>query len=452
MRSKLSRGLSVALLSGLLFSTGCSGQSPQGKGGPAGPPQGPPPQVEVAVVERRNVDATDQMVADIKAVETADIRSRVEGTLVDYTFREGSQVAKGQVLFQLDARPYQADVAAAQAQVSQAEGRQAQAEAGLSQARAALERARNQVNRLQVDAEVEEAKANLDAAEREVRRFRPLVDQGAVPQQRYDQVVDERDVAESRYLAVKARQKNTSVGDRADVDEASANVEAAQADVTAARAAVQNAVAALRAAELNLDYTTIRAPFSGVIGTLGVDPGSLVIPGQTRLATLSKNDTVYADFQVSEATYLKLAQGQGFDQAPFRMVLADDSTYQHPGSFVLVDRGVTGTTGTVTVRAKFPNPERLLKPGGFGRITMQTATLSQALVIPQKALTQLQSLDAVFVVKDDKTVEQRTITLGERLAEDVVVVKGLTAGERVVTEGLQKIRPGVTVEVAGKVS
>lgn len=432
----------------LVGMSGCGGN----KQGPGAPPAPPPPLVKVATAEIKSVDSSRHLVAELKAPEAADIRSRVEGYLLSHSFREGSPVVAGQVLFQLDPRPYEASLAAARAQVAQAEGRLQQSNATLVQRQASEERARQQVTVLQVDAELEEARANLRATEREVERFKPLVENGAVPPQRYDEVVDRHKVALSRYESVQARLRNTKVGERADVRESGANVEAAQADVRAAQASLQAARAQLQAAQLNLNYTTIRAPFSGVIGTLGVDVGSLIIPGQTRLATLSKNDPIYADFPVDEAAYLKLASGPGFDQAPFELVLANEQAYPHKGRFVLVDRSINQQTGTITVRAAFPNPNHLLKPGGFGRVKMQTDTLQNAVVIPQKALTNFQSLDAVYVLKDDMTVEQRRVTLGEKLDGEVVVLEGVNAGERVVTEGLQKIRPGATVSLEDKVS
>lgn len=432
----------------LMGMSGCGGN----KQGPAAPPAPPPPLVKVATAEIKSVDSSRHLVAELKAPEAADIRSRVEGYLMSHNFREGSPVVAGQVLFQLDPRPYEASLAAARAQVAQAEGRLQQSNATLVQRQASEERARQQVTVLQVDAELEEARANLRATEREVERFKPLVENGAVPPQRYDEVVDRHKVALSRYESVQARLRNTKVGERADVRESGANVEAAQADVRAAQASLQAARAQLQAARLNLNYTTIRAPFSGVIGTLGVDVGSLIIPGQTRLATLSKNDPIYADFPVDEAAYLKLASGPGFDQAPFELVLANEQPYPHKGRFVLVDRSINQQTGTITVRAAFPNPGHLLKPGGFGRVKMQTDTLQNAVVIPQKALTNFQSLDAVYVLKDDMTVEQRMVKVGEKLDGEVVVLEGVNAGERVVTEGLQKIRPGATVSLEDQVS
>ncbi|HIB67444.1 MAG TPA: efflux RND transporter periplasmic adaptor subunit, partial [Phycisphaerales bacterium] len=346
----------VALLLIGVFA-GCANQKPAQA--PSGGEQ-PPTEVVTGTVKQKPVEVHAEYPAQLKAVETADIRSRVEGVLLNYTFQEGGVVLKDQVLFQIDPRPYEAEVATARGELSQANGRLVAARGRLAQSRAQLKRAQTQVNLEQVDAEVARAKANLEAARREVERYRPLVAQGAIPGQRFDEVKDRFDVAQAEYENVAARKKNTRVSDRADVGVAEADVQSAQAEVVAAQAAAQTAQARLQKAELNLSYCVIRAPFSGVVGTLGVDPGSLVIPGQTRLATLSRNATLYADFPVSETEYLKLSRDNRFQNNSYSLTLADGTEYQEPGKFVLVDRELNQDTGTLTVRAKFPNPEGLL--------------------------------------------------------------------------------------------
>ena len=436
--------VTLLLLAGVL--AGCSTDGPV-QAQPSG--QQPPTEVVTGTVQRKPVQVHAEYPAQLKALETADIRSRVEGTLLNYTFREGGVVLKGQVLFQIDPRPYEATVATARGQLSQANGRLISSQGRLAQARAQLRRAQTQVNLEQVNDEVARSKANLEAARREVERYRPLVGQGAIPGQRFDEVKDQYEVARAEYETVTARYKNTRVSDRAEVGVAQADVQSAQADVIAAQAAVQTAQAELQAAELNLSYCVIRAPFGGVIGTLGVDPGSLIIPGQTRLATLSRNAAIYADFPVSETEYLKLSRDDRFQDNNYTLRLADGTEYPETGEFVLVDRELNQDTGTLTVRARFPNASGLLKPGGFGRVQMLTEELADAVVIPQKALTSLQSLDAVFVVGPDNKVEQRQITLGPRLEDEIVVTEGLKPGEKLVVEGLQKVRPGVTVKDSG---
>jgi membrane fusion protein (multidrug efflux system) len=296
------------------------------------------------------------------------------------------------------------------------------------------------------------AQATLDAAEREVKRYEPLKAQGAIPGQQYDQAVDRRDVAKAERDAVQAQFANTKVSDvadvgvaRADVESAQANVQSAQASVLAAQAEVKTARDALDKAKLYLSYTTIRAPFTGVIGRLNLDQGTMIVQGNAVLATLSTTDPIYADFQIPEEEYLRLAQSTGFASAPFGLKLSNGKVFSEDGEFVLVERNVDSKTGTVLLRTRFHNPQALLKPGGFGRVTMKQEQIADALVIPQRAVVSNQSLNSVYVVNADNTVAQKTVKLGEAVKSDFIVTEGLKEGEKVVVDGLQKVRPGATV-------
>lgn len=440
----------------LLLVGGCSDRSSTPAGGGAAPP---PPTVEFAQVKRESVSVYHEYTAELKPVKTVDIRTRVGGTMESAHFVEGSVVQEGQVLFQIDPQPYYADIreaegalARAEAVVAQSKGQVAQAQGALGQAQARLTRARTQVNLQESRAELMRAQATLDAAEREVKRYEPLKTQGAIPGQQYDQAVDRRDVAKAERDAVKAQLANTRVADvadvgvaEADVKSARANVQSAQASVLAAEAEAQTARDNLDKAKLYLSYTTIRAPFTGAIGRLNLDPGTMVVQGNAVLATLSASDPIYADFQIPEEEYLRLAQSSGFDSAPFGLKLSNDTEYSEEGEFVLLERNVDSNTGTVLVRTRFRNGDSLLKPGGFGRITMRQEQLDDALTIPQEAVVSNQNLSSVFVVNDDNTVAQRTIKLGNAVKSDFIVTDGLKEGERVVVDGLQKVRPGATV-------
>ena len=438
---------------------GCSKGESNGPGAGPGGAAPPPPSVEVATVGKEAVDILRDYTAELKAAETVEIRTRVGGTLESVHFAEGSMVQQGQVLFQIDPAPYYADIKAAeatlskaQAGVAQAEGQVAQARGALMQSRANLQKALTQVNLQESKAALVRAEATLQAAEREVRRYRPLHEQGAVPEQRYDQAVDQRDVAKAERDAVKAELTNTGVSDqadvgvaRADVASAEANVQSALAAVTAAKAEVQSASNALDTAQLYLEYTTIRAPFTGFIGRLNLDRGTMIVQGNAVLATLSSANPIFVDFAIPEIEYLDLKQRGGFDQAPFTIVLSSGNTYPMPGEFVLTEPNIDAETGTLVVRTRFENPEYLLKPGGYGRISMMSRQLSEALTIPQRAVFSNQSLSSVYVVKADNTVEQRNVILGDRVQDDYVVTEGLQEGETIIVDGLQKVRAGITV-------
>ena len=438
---------------------GCTKGEASGPGAEPGAAAPPPPTVEVSTVKKESVAILRDYTAELKAAETVEIRTRVGGALESVHFAEGSMVEQGQVLFQIDPAPYYADIKAAeatlskaQAGVAQAQGQVAQARGALMQSRAHLQKALSQVNLQESKAALVRAEANLQAAEREVRRYRPLHEQGAVPGQRYDQAVDQRDVAKAERDAVKAELTNTGVSDRADlgvaradVASAEANVQSAEAAVTAARAEVESASNALDTARLYLEYTTIKAPFRGFIGRLNLNRGTMIVQGNAVLATLSSVNPIYVDFAIPEVEYLNLKQGGGFDKAPFTLTLSSGEAYEKQGEFVLTERNIDTATGTLMLRTRFENPDFLLKPGGFGRISMRNQELSDALTIPQRAVVSNQSLSSVYVVNSDNSIEQRTVELGARVRDAYVVTAGLKEGETIIVDGLQKVRPGITV-------
>ncbi len=429
-----------------LILAGCSGaETPEQPNPMAGMP---PPEVEVTKVLPRPVELYSEATAEFRALDSTEIRARVEGHLLSRHFQEGSRVEQGQLLFQLDPRPYEASVAAARARVGQARGSLARAEGAIAQAQAQLERARTRVDLEQVTAQLARAQASYDAAQREAERYRPLFQEGAVASQRYDQARDQAAIAKAELDALQAQLQNTRVADRADVRVAEANLRAAEAERTAASAAVDTALSELQATELNLSYTSVRAPFTGIIGPANLDPGGLVVPGQTLLATLSHSDPIYADFQLSELDYLELGQ-DWLRESTYSLQLANSQEYPHPGAFVLIDREIQQESGTVMVRTRFPNPENLLKPGGFGRLTLRKAQYNEALVVPDQALTTMMSRTAVYVIDDQNVAQLVPIETEGRVAEGVVVSSGLTGGERVVVRGLQRVQPGIEVTPVG---
>lgn len=449
----------LPLLAALILS-GCGGNNPQAPGAAGGPGAAPPPpSVQVAKVKKDSVSIFNDYSATLKAVETVEIRTRVSGTLESVHFAEGSMVQAGQTLFQIDPAPFIKEVKAAEANlvraeagVSQAQGNVSQARAALGQAQARLQKALSQVNLQKSQADLARAKANLDAAEREVQRYAPLKAQGAVPGQQYDRAVDARNVARAEYEAVRAQVQNTRVDDQADVGVARADVAAAQANLETAQAGVQASLAEVAAARnaideanLQLSYTTITAPFTGFISRIRLDRGTMIVQGNAVLANLSSADPIYADFSISEPEYLSLKEGPGFSTAPLTLTLSNGQVYPQKGEFVMSENQLDPATGTLILRARFDNPNYLLKPGGFARVKMKEQEVADALVIPQKAIFANQSLSSVYVVKADNTVDSRAVKLGAQVKDMVVVTEGLKEGESIVVDGLQKVRPGATV-------
>jgi membrane fusion protein (multidrug efflux system) len=230
--------------------------------------------------------------------------------------------------------------------------------------------------------------------------------------------------------------------------------ETAVAVQQAMEAAVEAARASARGAEIDLGYTRVLAPESGLVGKTEVYPGTLVGRGQSTLLThISQIETIHVRFTIPERDYLYFArnrlEGQGpahdADDAPFGLVLADGSAHPHPGKLTFVDRTVDPRTGTILLEAAFPNPEGLVRPGQYARVRVAVEVKRGAILVPQRAVSELQGIYNVAVVGGDDTVEIRLVTPAQRIGTLWVIDAGLTAGERIVVEGLQKVRPGVQV-------
>jgi membrane fusion protein (multidrug efflux system) len=383
----------------------------------------PPPTVVVATVTQKTVPIVAEFVAQTDAVQTVELRARVQGVLERVHFKEGSEVKEGQVLFEIQRTQYEAGVQTARAQ--------------LAKAQADLAKAQEQVEVLRARAELEQRRAALAKARLDVARLQPLAEAKAVPRVDLDNALAAEQVAVAGVDAAEAALKDTELAQRIGIQQAQAAVEAGRAAVTDA--------------QLLLGYTTIRAPVTGIIGRLEVNEGNLVGRGEpTLLATMSTVDPIKIAATVSEVEYLRLARrqserrtGQG---APLELVLADGTRYPLEGRTTTLDRKVDPKTGTIVVEALFPNPEGLLRPGQFGRIRAVVEERPDAILVPQLALQEIQGAKSVLVVGADDKVALRTVTLNERIGDLVIVTRGLTPGERVIVEGLQKVRPGMTVK------
>lgn len=339
----------------------------------APPPAPPPPAVTVAPVTEGDIHTTFRNVGRTVAVESVDLRARVAGFLERRAFEEGSDVRKGQLLFEIERAPYVATVNAAQAGI-------ADAEAKLANARQFLERLRS-------------------------------VQAGAVAE--------------------------------ADLDAAAAAAHEAEAGLDAARAQLEST-------RIDLGYTRITAPISGRIGRANVTEGNLVGPDSGVLATLVSLDPIYVTFSASERDVLDIrqqmiAEGSGRPTFVPRLELANGSRYPHAGEIPFIDNQVDPETGTLALRAVFPNPDRLLAPGQFVTVVAEREEARPVLLVPQKAVQQDQGGHSVLVVGTDRKVEARRVRLGERQGTAWTVESGLEAGEMVIVEGVQKVRPGAEV-------
>ncbi|MBP1600775.1 MAG: efflux transporter, family, subunit [Acidobacteria bacterium] len=380
-----------------------------------------PTSVIVTAAVQKTVPIITEFTARADARDTVELRARVEAFLDGIHFEEGRVVKKGQVLFTLDKRKYEADLESAKAQ--------------LAKAKADLELARDKVTVDVAQAKVDQAKAQLGKADLDVNRLTPLAKEKAVPQQDLDDALVAQEVAQSDLKASRASYENVVLNQKVSTDQA-------EAAVLAAEASVKNA-------ELNLSYCTITAPMQGLIGQRMVSVGNLVGRGEpTLLAVLSALDPLRVSFGLSEAEYLRLIKRMGksaSNPVPLDLILADGALYPHKGKVTIASRAVDEKTGTLTLVAEFRNPEGMIRPGQFARVRGAIDMVENAILIPQVAVMEEQSARTAYVVEGDNKVALRTLVLGDRYENLVIVTEGLKPGERVITEGMQKVRAGMVV-------
>jgi membrane fusion protein, multidrug efflux system len=371
---------------------GGGGRGGRGRGGDSGPAP-----VVTAKASEKDVPVDLAAIGNVEAYASISIRSQVTGLLQDIAFHEGDFVKKGDLLFTLDRRPFEAALAQADANLTRDKALLAQSEAQLAR-----------------DA------SNAEYMQLTAERQAQLVQRGIISR---DQSEQARAQADATAAVVKA--------DRASIESARAQLVAQQAAVDAAR--------------VSLDYTTIRSPIDGRTGNLSVKVGSLVTANNSELITVARVEPVYVTFSVP-ATHLPTIK-RHLTSDPLAVIAVPQDADAEPatGKLTFVDNAVDMTTDTIKLKATFANTDRRLWPGQFARVTLRLATLSHALVVPSQAVQTGQDGQYVFVVKPDSTVEQRTIVPGQRVADDMVVQKGLQSGETVVTEGQLRLEPGARV-------
>jgi len=345
------------------------------------------PEVMVAQVEQKDVPIYGEWIGTLDGFVNADVRAQVTGYLVRQNYKEGAYVNEGQLLFEIDPRPYKAAL-------DQAEGQLAQATAQLA------------------NAEAVQVRTQLD-----VERYTPLAKEQAASQQ--------------------------------DLDNATQNNLAAKATVATAHAQIKTAEAAVETAKLNLGFTRLTAPISGIAGQAQLQVGALVSTSGTAVTTVSTLDPIRDYFTVSEQDYLQLQkQFSGSDKQRWKLqlVLADGTTYPHEGTFYFAGRAVDQNTGAIQLAALFPNPGNVLRPGQYGKVRAVIRIEKGALLVPQLAVAELQGSYQADVVGEDGKVAIRPVKVGDRIGTMWIIQEGLKPGERVVAEGQQALRPGMTVQ------
>ncbi len=372
-----------------------------------------PPEIGVVPVEQRDVPIYREWIGTLDGMVNAAIKAQVTGYLLTQNYIEGSFVRKGQSLFEIDPRPFQAAVDQAEGQLAQAKGQLAQAKAQLVQAEAQL-----------VQSQANQVRTQLDED-----RYVPLAKQQAITQQDLDN----------------AKQNNLS--SKAQVEASKAQVETAKAQIQAANAAVQAATAAVEASRVNLGFTRLTSPIDGIVGQAQVQVGNLVSPSSGTITTVSTLEPIKANFTVSEQEYLDFTRRASNDLARLQLelILADGTTYQHKGKFLFADRQVSQNTGAILLIGLFPNPGNILRPGQYGRVRAATAVNKGALLVPQRAVSELQGAYEVAVVDRENKVNVVPVKVGDRIGSTWIVREGLNPGDRVIAEGVLKVRPGMVV-------
>lgn len=382
----------------------------------------PPPEVSVIEVQPRTVPIYGEYAAQTFARDAVEIRGQVDGYIRKRLFQTGQDVKAGEVLYVLDLRPYEADVAKAQGDVAQSE--------------ANAEFAKKQVALLQAEADLAQAEANELKAQQDVDRLTPLVKADAASQQDLDAATAQLNANKAAVNARKANVEQTKLSTRNQIDVSGGQLQANQA--------------LLNTAKLNLEYATIVAPISGRIGDSVIQVGGLVTKNSAQpLTTLTPLDPIWVRFKVSEADYLtfeKHSSNNDLRHSPLELLLADGSIFPQQGHVQDASNQVDPATGTLEMQATFQNPKHQLLPGQFGRIRVRIRDRENALLVPQRAVVELQGSQSVLTVGPGNKVESRAVVLGDRTGADWIVDEGLKPGDRVITDRLMVLRPGAPVK------
>jgi len=335
----------------------------------------PPPLVEVMEITTSDVPLKATLIGQLDSPQNVEVRARVEGFVDQMRFTEGTEVKQGDILFELDRKPFLERLAAATGALG-------------------------------------EANAALNKYQKDVDRLTPLAQRRAIPQQ--------------------------------DLDNALASVDVGKAGVITAQARVESA-------QIDLGYCEVKAPISGLIGAKQVSIGELVGKGEpTLLATMSTLDPIWFYCNVSEVEYLKAEEksraiGRDIASLPLSLTLSGGDAHPDQGRFVFIDRAVDVKTGTLRIRAEFPNKKKLLRPGMFARVNVDLGVRKDSIEVPERAVVELQGRNFLWVITPENTASQRPVKLGEQVGSSFLVLEGIKPGERIVVEGLQKVREGAPV-------
>jgi multidrug efflux system membrane fusion protein len=420
--------LAALLLAAVATLAGCSG-SPSERADAKTSPAGEAIPVSVSPVITKSVPVQLRANGTVQAIATVTIMSQVDGQIFRIHFTEGQDVKHDDPLFTLDQRPFEAALGQAEGNLARDTAQREQAEAALAQSVAAEK---------QAEANLARDTAQLENANVQARRYKELIDDGAVSKEQYDQV---RTAAVAMEATIQA--------DQAAVTSAKAAIRAAQATTETIRATMKADQAVVQNARVQLGYTDIRSPMEGRTGNLLVHVGSAVKARDSNspLVVINQIHPIYVSFSVPEQSLADIRRYRAAGSIKVDALIPGQEQSPVHGELSFVNNTVDPSTGTIQLKATFPNGDNRLWPGQFLNVLLTLTTEPNAIVIPSQAIQTGQQGPYVFVVKPDLTVETRTIAPGLALDGETVVLKGLTAGDRVVTEGQIRLVPGALVEV-----
>ena len=411
------------LFTALIFLSSCSGKDT------TKPAKNVSVPVTVGTVTQKAVPVQIRVIGNVQAYSTITVKSIVGGEISQVHFTEGQDVKKGDLLFTIDPRPFEAGLEQAQANLARDIAQVGQVEADLAKNIALVK---------QAEANLERDVAQAENAKVEAKRYESLIERQVVSRQQYDQF---RTNAEALEATVRA--------DRAAKESAEAAVRSSRAALENVRAAVRADQAAAEYAKIQLGYCFIRSPMDGRTGNLLVKRGNVVKANDMDLVTINQISPIYAAFSVPEQNLPEIKKYMVGSPLKVEVQPPNDTIGTEQGALTFIDNTVDRTTGTILLKATFSNKGRRLWPGQFVNVVLTLTTQPDAIIVPSEAVQTGQDGQYVFVVKPDLTVELRPVVVNRILNNESIIEKGLKDGEKVVTDGQLQLVPGAKVEVKG---
>jgi membrane fusion protein, multidrug efflux system len=425
--SQCLRALMIPLLFLLPALAGCS--PGENRADAKSTPPNPAIPVSVSPVATKPIPLEVSANGSVQSYSTVSITSEVDGRIAEVHFTEGQEVRRGDLLFALDRRPFEAALQQAQATLERDTAQRDQAVAAVAQSEAAAK---------QAEANLARDMAQLENARAEERRYAGLMNEGAVSREQYDQMQTAARAADATIKADQAAVANAEAAIRA----ARAAVGTSQGAMAADRAAIENA-------RIQLGYTEIRAPLDGRTGNLLVHAGNTVKAREqgTPLVMINQIHPIYVSFAVPEQSLAQIREYQGGGSLTVQALVPGQETRPEAGKLTFINNTVDPTTGTIQLKATFPNTQSRLWPGQFLNVILTLAVTPNAVVVPSQAIQTGQQGSFVFVVKPDQTVESRPVAVERTLGNETVVRAGVEPGEQVVTQGQIRLVSGAKVQV-----